>query len=68
MVWTLDRGRAERGGFRLGPIDLTVSRGDRLLLAGANGTGKTTLLAAMLGELPAGVGPGVARAHGCGSA
>ena len=52
VVWTLDRVVLRRGEFELGPIDLTVSRGDRLLLAGDNGTGKTTLLAAMLGELP----------------
>ncbi|WP_027863320.1 ABC-F family ATP-binding cassette domain-containing protein [Marmoricola sp. URHB0036] len=52
VVWTLDRVVARRGDFTLGPIDLAVSRGDRLLLAGDNGTGKTTLLAAMLGDLP----------------
>jgi ATPase subunit of ABC transporter with duplicated ATPase domains len=52
VVWTLDRVVLRRGEFTVGPIDLTVSRGDRLLLAGDNGTGKTTLLAAMLGELP----------------
>ena len=51
VVWTLDRLVLRRGEFELGPIDLTVSRGDRLLLAGDNGTGKTTLLAAMLGSL-----------------
>ena len=63
MVWTLDRVVLRRGEFELGPIDLTVSRGDRLLLAGDNGTGKTTLLAAMLGELPV-CGPGVRRLTG----
>ena len=57
-----------RDEFELGPIDLTVSRGDRLLLAGDNGTGKTTLLAAMLGDAAAGVGPGLRSAHACGSA
>ncbi len=51
VVWTLDRLVLRRDEFELGPIDLTVSRGDRLLLAGDNGTGKTTLLAAMLGSL-----------------
>jgi ATPase subunit of ABC transporter with duplicated ATPase domains len=52
VVWTVDRVEVRRGDFELGPIDLTVARGDRLLLAGDNGTGKTTLLAAMLEQLP----------------
>jgi ATPase subunit of ABC transporter with duplicated ATPase domains len=52
VVWTLDRVEVERGDFRLGPIDLTVDRGDRLALAGGNGSGKTTLLAAVLGDIP----------------
>ena len=42
----------ERHGFRLGPVSLTVSRGDRIAVVGANGSGKTTLLAALLGDLP----------------
>ncbi len=52
VVWTVDRLVMKRGDFALGPVDLTVTRGDRILLAGDNGTGKTTLLAAMLGQLP----------------
>ena len=56
VVWTLDRVEVTRGDFRLGPVDLTVARGDRLALAGDNGTGKSTLLAAMLGELPLSAG------------
>jgi ATPase subunit of ABC transporter with duplicated ATPase domains len=52
VVWMLDRVVVQRGDFRLGPIDLTVARGEHLLLAGDNGTGKTTLLAAMLDQLP----------------
>ena len=42
----------ERGSFHLGPIDLEINWGDRLALTGANGTGKTTLVAALLGRLP----------------
>jgi ATPase subunit of ABC transporter with duplicated ATPase domains len=42
----------ERGSFRLGPIDLEIGWGDRVALTGANGTGKTTLVAALLGRLP----------------
>jgi ATPase subunit of ABC transporter with duplicated ATPase domains len=52
------------GSFRLGPIDLEVAWQDRLAILGANGTGKSTLLRALLGELPLAegrrwVGPGV---------
>jgi ATPase subunit of ABC transporter with duplicated ATPase domains len=42
----------ERGSFRLGPIDLEVSRGARLGILGPNGCGKSTLLAALLGSAP----------------
>jgi ATPase subunit of ABC transporter with duplicated ATPase domains len=42
----------ERGSFRLGPVDLEVTWGERLALVGQNGSGKTTLLDALLGRLP----------------
>jgi ATPase subunit of ABC transporter with duplicated ATPase domains len=42
----------ERGAFRLGPLDLEIAWGDRLGLTGANGTGKSSLVAAVLGDLP----------------
>ncbi|HEY6762879.1 MAG TPA: ATP-binding cassette domain-containing protein [Baekduia sp.] len=41
----------ERGAFRLGPLDLAVGYGDRILLRGSNGSGKSTIMAALLGEL-----------------
>ena len=54
----------ERGAFRLGPLDLELGHGDRLALVGSNGTGKTTLLRALQGDLPLAsgrrwVGPGI---------
>ena len=41
----------ERGDFRLGPVDLELQPGERLAIAGPNGTGKTTLVRALLGEV-----------------
>jgi ATPase subunit of ABC transporter with duplicated ATPase domains len=40
-----------QGAFRLGPLDLELQPGDRLAVTGANGTGKTTLVRALLGEI-----------------
>jgi ATPase subunit of ABC transporter with duplicated ATPase domains len=52
LVVQLERAVAERGRFRLGPIDLQIHRGDRLSIAGRNGSGKSTLLDALTGALP----------------
>ncbi len=41
----------ERGGFRLGPVDLQVAWKDRVAVTGPNGAGKSTLLALLLGRL-----------------
>ncbi len=64
VVSRLEQAIVERRGFRLGPIDLQVRNGDRLVVLGRNGAGKTTLLKALLGEIPLSggrrwVGPGV---------
>ncbi len=64
VVARLDGAVVERGGFRLGPVDLEVGWAERIAVVGPNGGGKTTLLAALLGqvELAAGqrwMGPGV---------
>jgi ATPase subunit of ABC transporter with duplicated ATPase domains len=40
------------GSFRLGPVDLDLHFGDRLAIVGRNGTGKTTLIRALVGDLP----------------
>ncbi|MDT3440399.1 MULTISPECIES: ABC-F family ATP-binding cassette domain-containing protein [unclassified Pseudofrankia] len=47
---------AGAGGFRLGPVDLTVSWADRIVITGPNGGGKSTLLAALLGRAPLAAG------------
>ena len=49
---TLDGAVAERGAFRLGPIDLDLTPGERLSVSGPNGSGKTTLLEMLLGAVP----------------
>lgn len=38
------------GDIQVGPIDLSVRYGDRILILGANGTGKTTLINILLGN------------------
>jgi ATPase subunit of ABC transporter with duplicated ATPase domains len=53
-----------RGQFRLGPVDLEIRWAERVVIAGPNGTGKTTLLHTLLGRLPLErgerrIGPGV---------
>ena len=53
---TLAAAVAERGAFRLGPIDLDLVPGERVSIAGRNGSGKTTLLAMLTGELPLAAG------------
>jgi ATPase subunit of ABC transporter with duplicated ATPase domains len=64
VVARLEQASVERGVFRLGPLDLELRHGDRLVILGRNGSGKTTLLKTLLGELPLSsgrrwVGPGV---------
>jgi ATPase subunit of ABC transporter with duplicated ATPase domains len=52
VVARLTQAVVERDGFRVGPVDLELRHGDRLALLGRNGAGKTTVLKALLGELP----------------
>jgi ATPase subunit of ABC transporter with duplicated ATPase domains len=53
VVATLGGAVAERGAFRLGPVDLEVRRQDRIALTGPNGAGKSTLVDLVTGRLPA---------------
>ena len=39
------------GEFTLGPVDVAVTAGDRIMITGENGSGKTTLLRALFGEV-----------------
>jgi len=47
----LDGAVFQRGSFVLGPVDVEIGWGERVAVAGPNGTGKSTLLAALLGAL-----------------
>jgi ATPase subunit of ABC transporter with duplicated ATPase domains len=55
-VASLESAVAERGGFRLGPVDLDLAPGERVAITGRNGSGKSTLLALLLGEVPLAAG------------
>jgi ATPase subunit of ABC transporter with duplicated ATPase domains len=64
VVARLDGAVVQRGSFRLGPVDLEVGWRDRVAILGPNGGGKSTLLGALLGDLPLStgdryLGPGV---------
>ena len=52
VVVTLAGAVADRGSFRLGPVDLQLAWADRLFVQGANGSGKTTLIETILGRVP----------------
>jgi ATPase subunit of ABC transporter with duplicated ATPase domains len=64
VVARLDQVVAGRGDFTLGPLDLELAWGERVVLTGPNGAGKTTLVDVVVGRLEprAGtrhLGPGV---------
>ncbi len=52
VVVRLEDAVIERGAFCLGPFTLDIAWADRIALVGSNGTGKTTLVEAIMGRLP----------------
>lgn len=48
----LHRVQVERSGWRVGPMDTELGRGRWCVVTGATGTGKSTLLAAVMGLVP----------------
>jgi len=58
VVGVLQGAVVRRGTFTLGPVDLDVRRGDRLVITGPNGGGKSTLISALLGRVPLAEGAG----------
>lgn len=51
VVARLEGAVAERGSWQLGPIDLEIAHADRIAILGANGAGKSSFLAVLLGRL-----------------
>jgi ATPase subunit of ABC transporter with duplicated ATPase domains len=52
VVARLEDAMIERGMFKLGPIDLELGWAERVALVGPNGSGKTSVVRALLGQLP----------------
>ena len=50
-VAELSGATVRRGDWQLGPVDLAIGWAERIVITGANGGGKSTLLAALLGTL-----------------
>ena len=56
VVARLEGAVVRRGPFTLGPVDLEIGWQDRVAVLGPNGGGKSTLLRAILGDLPLAAG------------
>lgn len=51
--FTLSNAHLSRGGFSLGPLDLSVNPGERVRIHGTNGNGKSVLVEALAGAATA---------------
>ena len=51
LVVALEGAVVRRGAWVLGPVDLAVEPGERVLVTGPNGSGKSTLLGALAGDV-----------------
>ncbi len=56
-------GGGNGGGFSVGPLNLTITRGETIFLVGGNGSGKTTMLKVLTGLLPAAARRAESRPH-----
>jgi len=52
VVARLEHATVQHGSFTLGPVDLQIDYGEKVVIEGPNGAGKSTLLRALLGEEP----------------
>ncbi len=50
VVARLEHATVQHGTFTLGPVDLQIGYGEKVVIEGPNGAGKSTLLRALLGE------------------
>jgi len=51
IVFRLEKVKANYNNFSVGPIDLEIHYGDRIVILGPNGEGKTTLLKLLMGKI-----------------
>ena len=51
VVARLDGAVIERGEWRIGPVDLEIGWAERIALIGPNGTGKSSLIGAIVGQI-----------------
>jgi ATPase subunit of ABC transporter with duplicated ATPase domains len=50
-VVALEGARWQRAGWTMGPLDLSIADRERVLITGANGSGKSTVIATLAGRL-----------------
>ncbi len=52
LVFELNNAVINRGQKSIGPIDLKIQYGDKIVILGQNGVGKTSIIKTLLGEIP----------------